>query len=122
MIPALSALLLCQLAGEVMARTFGLPLPGPVIGMALLLAGFALSPKLVETVRPLAQGILGHLSLLFVPAGVGVVGHLDRLGSAGVPILLALVVSTVLAIAVGALTFAAVARLTGNGDAESRDD
>lgn len=114
MIPALLAILCCQLAGEALARSLDLPLPGPVLGLMLLLAGFAALPRLVAVVRPLAQGILGNLSLLFVPAGVGVVGHLDTLAAAGLPILLALVGSTVLAIAVGALVFAAVARATGN--------
>lgn len=114
MIPALLTLLAAQLAGETAARALHLPLPGPVLGMVLLLAGFALLPGLAALLRPVAQGILGHLSLLFVPAGVGVVGHLDRLGREGGPILIALVVSTVLAIAVGALVFDAVARWTNN--------
>ncbi|MDZ4136317.1 MAG: CidA/LrgA family protein [Paracoccaceae bacterium] len=117
MIPALLALLLCQLAGEVVARGLGLSLPGPVLGLMLLLAGFAAFPRLLDVVRPVAQGLLGHLSLLFVPAGVGVVGHLDRLGDQGLAILVALVVSTVLSIAVGALVFAGVARLIGGRDA-----
>ncbi|MDT8854548.1 CidA/LrgA family protein [Paracoccaceae bacterium Fryx2] len=111
MIPALLTLLAAQLAGETVARALHLPLPGPVLGMVLLLAGFALLPGLAAMLRPVAQGILGHL---FVPAGVGVVGHLDRLGREGGPILIALVVSTVLAIAVGALVFDAVARWTNN--------
>jgi putative effector of murein hydrolase LrgA (UPF0299 family) len=113
MIPALLTLLLAQLAGETASRALGLPLPGPVLGMILLVLAFAVAPRLIAVVRPLAQGILGHLSLLFVPAGTGVVGHLDRLAAQGVPILLALVGSTVLAIAAGALAFAAVAKLTG---------
>jgi putative effector of murein hydrolase LrgA (UPF0299 family) len=116
MIHALLILLGCQLAGEAAARALSLPLPGPVLGLMLLVAGFALIPGLVGLMRPLATGILGHLSLLFVPAGVGVVGHLDRLGNAGLPLLLAIVLSTALAIAVGALTFTAVARLTGATD------
>ena len=114
MIPALLALLLCQLAGETAARALHLPLPGPVLGLVLMLALFALFPRLLAVVRPVAQGILAHLSLLFVPAGVGVVGHLGLLGESGLPILAALLVSTTLAIAVGALAFAAVARWTGN--------
>lgn len=113
MIPALLTLLLAQLAGETASRALGLPLPGPVLGMILLVLAFAVTPRLIAVVRPLAQGILGHLSLLFVPAGTGVVGHLDKLAAQGLPILLALVGSTVLAIAAGALAFAAVAKLTG---------
>ncbi|MBI1170161.1 CidA/LrgA family protein [bacterium] len=114
MIAALLPLLLCQLVGEAVSRALHLPLPGPVLGLILMLAGFALWPGLLNRVRPLAQGFLGHLSLLFVPAGVGVVGHLDELSRTGLPLLVALVVSTVLAITVGALTFAAVARWTGS--------
>jgi holin-like protein len=116
MIPALLILLSCQLAGEAAAHVLALPLPGPVLGMLLLVAGMKLSPQLAATVTPVARGILGNLSLLFVPAGVGVVGHLGALGTSGGPILLAVVASTVLAIAVGALTFAAVARLMGQTD------
>lgn len=116
MIPALALLLCFQLAGEVIARALDLTLPGPVIGMALLLAAMIALPRLGALVREAAQGLLAHLSLLFVPAGVGVVGHLDRLGGDGVAILLAIVVSTVLAIAAGALTFVGVARLMGRGN------
>jgi holin-like protein len=113
LVPAFLALLSAQLTGEALARLVGLPLPGPVIGLILLLAGCIAFPGLAALVRPIAQGILGHLSLLFVPAGVGVIGHLGLLGREGWPLLAAVVLSTGLAIAVGALTFAAVAHLTG---------
>lgn len=116
MINALLALLICQLLGETASRALNLPLPGPVLGMILLVVALSLSPRLVATVRPVAQGILSHMSLLFVPAGVGVVGHFGAFGGQGGAILLAIVGSTIAAIAVGALTFAAVARITGNRD------
>lgn len=114
MILALTLLLSFQLAGEAAARALGLTLPGPVLGMVFLLAAMVALPRLAGLVRDAAHGLLAHLSLLFVPAGVGIVGHLDRLGAQGLPILLAILVSTVLAIAVGALVFAAVVRLTGS--------
>lgn len=114
MILHLAVLLLFQLLGEVLTRAFGLILPGPVLGLVLLLAFFMIFPRAADAIRPSAQGLLSHLSLLFVPAGVGVVGHLDKLGSDGLGLLVALVVSTVTALAVGALTFSAVARLTGD--------
>ena len=117
MIRALTLILLCQLAGEAVARALGLPVPGPVLGMALLWALMSASAPLAATVRPVGEGILRHLSLLFVPAGVGVIGHLDRLGSQALALGLAIVVSTVLAIAAGALAFTLVARLTGSRDA-----
>ncbi len=104
-----------QLAGEVLARALTLPVPGPVIGMALLLAAFLVRPALVKRVLPTSQGLLRHLSLLFVPAGVGVVSHAEALGQSGPALLAALVGSTVLALTAGALTFVGLAKLTGNG-------
>jgi putative effector of murein hydrolase LrgA (UPF0299 family) len=116
MILALALLLGFQLAGEITARALGLALPGPVLGMAFLLAALLALPRLAGLVREAAQGLLAHLSLLFVPAGVGVVGHLDRLGADGGPILIAILASTVLAIGAGALAFVATARLLGGND------
>lgn len=116
MIHALVILLACQLAGEAVARGLSLPFPGPVVGMVLLVAALLAIPRLADLMRPVTSGILGHMSLLFVPAGVGVVGHFGALGGQGLGLMLALVVSTVLAIAVGALTFAGVARLVGSRD------
>ena len=119
MIVALALLLTFQLAGEVIARALALPVPGPVLGLALLLAAFALSPRLVATVTPTARVLLQHLSLLFVPAGVGVVGHLDRFGEDGLAVLAvlaAIVLSTAAAIVAGVGAFAAARRLTGAAD------
>ncbi len=117
MIPDLTMLLLFQLSGEVLARALGLPLPGPVIGMGLLLGLLLARPAMADRLRDTASGLLGHLSLLFVPAGVGIVGHLGLLEQAGGAILLALAGSTIVAIATGAAVFVAVARLAGTPDA-----
>jgi len=116
MIHALLALLACQLAGEAAARVLAVPLPGPVIGMLLMLALLTASARFSAFLRPTAQGILANLSLLFVPAGVGVVGHISTLGGQAVSLLIAVFFSTVLAIAAGAATFTLVARLTGAAD------
>ncbi len=116
MIHALLVILGCQLVGEVASHSLSLPIPGPVLGMILLAFALQFIPALREVVRPVAQGILAHMSLLFVPAGVGVVGHFAAFGGQGLAIGVAIVGSTVAAIAVGALSFVAVARLTGNHD------
>lgn len=113
MVLSVTLILLFQLAGVVAVQLLQLPLPGPVLGMVLLLVAMLVSPRLVALVRPAGQGILAHLSLLFVPAGVGVVGHLGTLGGQGLAIGLALLGSTVLALAAGALVFAGLSRLTG---------
>lgn len=114
MIPALATILMFQLAGEVVSRALGLPLPGPVLGMVGLVIAFLLHPPLAEMVRSAAQGLLRNLSLLFVPAGVGVVANFSLLAEQGAAMAVAVVISTVLAIAVGAGTFVAVARLVGS--------
>ena len=119
MIQALPILLGFQLAGEILARALALPVPGPVLGMIGLTVAIAALPRLLALMRPLAEGLLAHLSLLFVPAGVGVIGHLHALGAMGPGLALAILVSTAAAIAVGALTFAAMARAVGS---ESADD
>jgi holin-like protein len=116
MLHALLAILACQLIGEAASHALALPLPGPVLGMILMVLALQLVPPLAATLRPVAQNILGHMSLLFVPAGVGVVGHFAAFGGQGLALALAIIGSTVAAIAVGALSFVAVARLTGNRD------
>jgi putative effector of murein hydrolase LrgA (UPF0299 family) len=115
MIPALALILAFQLSGEAAARATGLPVPGPVLGMIALVVTLTVFPRLGDTIAPAAQVILSALTLFFVPAGVGVIAHFGVLRDAGPALAVALVVSTVAAIAAGALTFAAVARLTGKG-------
>lgn len=111
---AILAILACQLTGEVVAQASHLPVPGPVLGMALMLAGLITSERLRDIIRPMAGTILGNLLLLFVPAGVGAMLQLGTLGGNAVPLVLAIVVSVLAAIAVAALTFVLVARLTGD--------
>lgn len=113
MIQSIAILLGFQLAGETTARALGLSLPGPVLGLAALFIAFVIWPRLHEMMAGTARGLLLHLSLLFVPAGVGIVRHLDSLGAQTIPILLAILVSTALAIAAGAWVFTLVDRLTG---------
>ncbi|QRZ14101.1 CidA/LrgA family protein [Paracoccus methylovorus] len=113
MIPALAIILVFQLIGEVAARGLGLMLPGPVLGLLLLVLSCSLRPRLAEMLRPVVAGLLGHLSLFFVPAGVGVVAHLNQFRSDGLAVVLALTVSTALAIAAGALVFCAAVKWMG---------
>ena len=83
MIWHVAVLLLCQLAGEVIVKGLNLSLPGPVLGMVLLVIILILRPIFAQSLKPTASGLLTHLSLLFVPAGVGIVGHVERLGTDG---------------------------------------
>ncbi len=124
MIASLSLILLCQLAGEVIVRGLGLPMPGPVVGLMILLlsllardrfAMLARGPLQGDGVEGASRGLLTHLSLLFVPAGVGVVQKLDLLAEHGVAILLILVVSVVVTLLVTVATFLVASRLLTRG-------
>ena len=97
-----TALLVLQTLGEVLVRLLGLPLPGPVLGLLLLLPALAWAP-LRQPVAQAADFLLAHLSLLFVPVGVGVVSYLPLLGQYGLRMLLVLVLSTWVGLAVTAL-------------------
>lgn len=116
MIRNIAILLVFQLAGESLARGLDLSVPGPVIGLAALFMLFVLRPDLAEQMRDTCNGILSHLSLLFVPAGVGVTAHLGVFSEAGPALAIALVVSTVLAILAGVGAFLCVAKLTGTAE------
>jgi holin-like protein len=103
MIETLATLLVFQTIGEVLSYVLKLPVPGPVIGMALLVAWLRLRPGAFARLRDASLGLLRHLSLLFVPAGVGVMLHTGRLAAEWLPIAVAIVFSTALTIAVTAL-------------------
>lgn len=100
MLRALTILIVCQFAGEVAARAAGLPLPGPVIGLVLLLVVLIIRGGPDTGLRDTSNGLLRHLSLLFVPAGVGIVTQLDALRRDWMPILTAILISTALSLAV----------------------
>jgi holin-like protein len=103
----LALLLLLQAAGEALAHAFALSFPGPVLGMALLLLALQVSWIRVP-VQAAAELLLAHLSLLFVPIGVGVITHLDLVSSYGAWLLAVIVLSTWVGIAVTALTLRAL--------------
>jgi putative effector of murein hydrolase LrgA (UPF0299 family) len=98
----LAWLLALQSVGELLSRGLGLPFPGPVIGMLLLLIALRV-PAVREPVAACANFLLSHLSLLFVPVGVGVMTHLGLLGQYGVRMLVVIVLSTWLGLGVTAL-------------------
>ncbi|ANF59640.1 hypothetical protein A5892_11855 [Halotalea alkalilenta] len=92
----MSILLGCQLIGEGVARAMNLPVPGPVIGMVLLLVGLMLYGKVPEGLRMTTRGLTQHLALLFVPAGVGVMVNWPLISQNFVVLTVTLLVSTVL--------------------------
>lgn len=122
MLAALTTLLICQLVGEATVRALAWPIPGPVLGMILLFVLIVARAPLPKELGDTASGLLKHLSLLFVPAGVGVVQEIGTLGSIGLRLIAVVVLGTVIALAVTALTFAGVARLMGTDNLAPAND
>lgn len=115
MLGALTLLLLFQLAGEVLAQLLSLPVPGPVIGMALLLATLVFRGSAPENLGRTANGILAHLSMLFIPGGVGVMLYAQRLLDEWLPIAASLVIGTAFTLLVAALVLRGLHRSSRSG-------
>ena len=111
----ITVLLCYQLIGEVLVLVSGVPVPGPVVGMVLLLLTLLARGKSAESLDGASTSLLSHLSLLFVPAGVGAMLHFQRIGSEWLPISVALVVSTLLTLVITALVMRSLLRLRAKG-------
>ena len=103
MLGHLTVILLCQLAGEIIAKAAGLPVPGPVIGMVILFCGLLLRGNMPPELETVTGFLHRYLPLLFVPAGVGVITSLDLLARSWVPLAGAIVIGTGVTIAVTGL-------------------
>ena len=110
MLASLALLLGYQLAGEIIARALSLPIPGPVIGMVLLLATLIIRGSAPESLKRLSHELLQHLALLFVPAGVGIIAHFQLIRAEWAPLLAALALSLVATMAVTGLSMKALSR------------
>lgn len=110
MLRSLAALLIFQCLGESVSYVFSLPVPGPVIGMLLLFAFAMMRPASAEAIEPTALELLRHLSLLFIPAGVGIMVSAQTVRGEALAVIVSLVVSTTLGIAVTALVTQALLR------------
>ena len=118
MLASLTTLLVFQLAGEVAARGLNLPVPGPVLGMLFLFIALVLRGGPGHELQATGSTLLQHLSLLFVPAGVGIMVHLHRVADEWLPLLLSLLISTAATLVVTALVMKLCMRgQTAQGDA-----
>jgi holin-like protein len=129
MIESLVVLLFCQLLGEALVHALALPLPGPVAGMMLLFLALLWrgrkvpgQPQVPDALADTSDALLRNLSLLFIPAAVGIVQHVGILRENGLAIAVAIVVSTALAMAVTALVFEHLGGLLRRPDDLPRND
>lgn len=103
MLPFLTLILLCQLVGELAVGALELPVPGPVLGMLFLFIILLIRGEVPAQLEHTANGLLRSMSLLFVPAGTGVILHFKLLGEALLPLGVALIISTLATIIVTGL-------------------
>jgi holin-like protein len=103
MLNTFATLLVFQTLGEGLAYALSLPIPGPVIGMVLLFCYLVVKSDAAAKLAPTTLEFLKHLSLLFVPAGVGIMVHAQRVATEWLPITVALVISTTVSLVVTAL-------------------
>ncbi len=116
MLQTFAILLVFQSIGEVISYALRLPVPGPVLGMIMLFGWLVFDNRLLPIIHGTTGELLKHLSLLFVPAGVGIMVHANRIGAEWMPIVIALVVSTWLAIATTAVVTRALIGKRPAGD------
>jgi len=105
LVQGLLFVLLFQLFGELLVVSLGLSVPGPVLGMVMLLLLLLNRKQVPQPLRQVAEALLANLALLFVPAGVGLVLHFELLRTEWWIILLALVVSSLGAAVITATLF-----------------
>lgn len=121
MIRYFTLILVCQLLGESIAHLAGLPIPGPVLGMVILFAGLVARRGIPSGLEETGAVLLRNLPLLFVPAGVGVVTNLDLLARSWRPLAGAIVIGTVVTIAVTGVVMQATNR-RGGGKGEDNGE
>lgn len=110
MIRGLIAILFFQGAGELLARGLSAPVPGPVLGMLLLLSALLFTNRCPDELARVSDSLLQHLGLLFIPAAVGVLVYLTPLRQHAFPLALLLLASTLSTVAVTGLAVRLLSR------------
>ena len=118
MISGLLVLIGCQLVGEALQLGSGVPVPGPVIGMLLLLAALIVRGGPSSALESNSRGLLKHLPMLFVPAGTGVLARLDLIRAEWLPIAASVLGSSVIAIVATAAAMRVVGRAARGAETE----
>jgi len=107
----LTILLFYQLIGEISVRWLGLPVPGPVLGMIMLFITLLIKGSITKSLEGASTTLLSHLSLLFIPAGVGMMVHVERIANEWLSISIALLLSTAITLIFSALVMLFMSKL-----------
>lgn len=99
----IALLCLFWLLGEAVARLAGLPVPGGIVGMFIVLVLLATGWLSPVTMRRGANWFLAEMLLFFVPAVLAILDHHELLGWLGLKVLAVILVGTVTVMSVTAL-------------------
>jgi holin-like protein len=110
----LGLLMAFQFAGEAVVTIIGIPFPGPLCGMLLLLLYLFLRGGPSDDLASVGAKLIDNLGLLFVPAGTAIVAYGALFATDGLAILAALVVSTLLAVVIGGAIAGSTQHVDGN--------
>ncbi len=121
MLEYIALILICQLCGELLVTASGVGIPGPVIGMLLLFVFLLIKGAVPEGLEKVSSTLLDNLSLMFVPAGVGIMAHFELLGANAWPLMIAVFSSTVLTIVVTALIMQSASRNASSASSAMED-
>jgi len=105
MIGAIALLFSCQLLGDSIHHLTGLPLPGPVIGMLILLVWLGVMRRERPTLSAVSGWLTAHLSIMFIPAAVGLIEEGNAIARYGVGLVVATSISVILTMVVSAFVF-----------------
>ncbi|MBS41704.1 MAG: CidA/LrgA family protein [Nocardioides sp.] len=120
-VTGLAWLLVCQLVGTALVAALDAPVPGPVVGMVLLLVVLRVRrPRDDHPVLTTSTGLLAHLQLLFVPAGVGILAYVGTVRADVLPLGAGLVVSWGAGLAAVGWTMQALVRRRATGRGAAR--
>lgn len=114
MLHAFALLLVCQVAGDVFVQLSGLPLPGAVVGLMLLLGGLLVLGRVPQGLDQCANGLLPHMMLLFIPSVAGVMQHFERVAQEWRPFLIASIGGTFVTLIVTTVTLRWLLRRMGH--------
>lgn len=105
MVQGFTILFLLLLVGELISRALGLPVPGSILGLLLLLLSLHIGAVKLEWIKPAAELLLRNLSLFFVPPGVGLILYFEPLRKYALPLVAAIVLSMLAVMAVVAFVY-----------------
>ena len=123
MLVAIFIIFVLQLTGEALQKYFDLAIPGPVVGLMLMLCTLMIAkskmhPSVISlrtNIINTSEQLLSYLSLLFVPIGVGVIMHLQLLEAQLLRIIVVIVVGTICTMIFTSAVFAKINKAKDNG-------